>query len=325
MSTRRGSRSASTLAVALALFAVGALIAPLSANAATIANGDFNTGNLVGWQQLNNGGAPTNSWYVYSGTTSPVSTHPIPAPPHGTYAAISDEMSASSHIIYQDIALERGYSQKLSLIAYYTSYAPISDPSSLDPTLIGNQQYRIDVMKPSAPVNSVNPSDILLNVFRTRSGDPLTLSPTTLNADLTPFAGQTVRLRIADVDNVNFLNSGVDAISLVSTPPSNVIKFGKVKLNKNKGTATLTVKVPGPGKISLTGKGVKKQRPVGRAVASKKVATAGKVKLLVKPKGKVKSKLAQTGKAKVKVKVTFTPTFGTAKSSTKRVKLVKNG
>jgi hypothetical protein len=47
------------------------------------------------------------------------------------------------------------------------------------------------------------------------------------------------------------------------------------------------------------------------------------VKLLVKPKGKLKSKLATTGKAKVKVKVTFTPTGGTAKSSTKRIKLIK--
>jgi len=98
-----------------------------------------------------------------------------------------------------------------------------------------------------------------------------------------------------------------------------------VKRNENNGTATLTVNVPGAGKLALTGKGVKTQRPAGQAIASKNVAAAGKVKLLVKAKGKAKSKLAKTGKAKVKVKVTFTPTFGTAKSSTKRVKLVKKG
>jgi hypothetical protein len=304
------------------LVAVAALIAPLSANAATVANGDFNTGNLVGWQtQL----AGTGNWFAYTGTSSPQSAHPISAPPQGTYAGISDESNPSLAILYQDIALEPGFSQKLSMIVYYASVGALNVPSpdSLDQTVPGNQQYRIDVMKPSAPVNSVSPSDILLTVFRTKTGDPLTLLPTTKTADLTPFAGQTVRLRFATVDNTNFLNGGVDAVSLVSTPPVNTFSFGKVKLNKNKGTATLNVNVPGPGTLSLTGKGVKKQRPAARATASKKVAAAGKVKLLVKPKGKTKSKLAQTGKAKVKVKVTFTPNFGTANSHTKRIKLVK--
>jgi hypothetical protein len=321
MSTRRGSRSAGT--IALAVFAAAALLAPLSANAATITNGDFNNGNLVGWQtQL----AGTGNWFVYAGTSSPQSAHVIPAPPQGTYAAISDQTGASSAILYQDIALEPGYSQKLSLIAYYTSSAAIfvPNPDSLDSTVPGNQQYRIDVMKPSAPVNSVNPADILLTVFRTNTGAPLALGPTPMTADLTPFAGQTVRLRFAQVDVVSFLNAGVDAVSLVSTPPVNTFSFGKVKRNENNGTATLTVNVPGAGKLALTGKGIKTQRAAGRAVASKNVAAAGKVKLLVKAKGKAKSKLAKTGKAKVKAKITFTPTFGTAKSSTKRVKLVKS-
>jgi hypothetical protein len=317
-----GARRA--LAAVLVLLLGAALLAPLSANAATITNGNFETGNLSGWT-LQNVGAPNATWYAYTGTVSPTSGHAIPAPPQGAFAAISDETGVSSHILYQNIALEPGYTQKLSLFAYYSSVAPIfvPTPDTLDPTVLGNQQYRIDVMKPSTPVNSVNPTDILVTVFRTTTGMPMSMPPTTLTADLTPFAGQTVRLRFADVDQASFLNSGTDAVSLVSTPPSNAFSFGKVKRNENKGTATLTVKVPGAGKLTLTGKGVKTQRVRGRAVASKNVAAAGKVKLLVKAKGKARSKLTKTGKAKVKVKVTFTPTFGTANSHTKRVKLIK--
>jgi hypothetical protein len=112
----------------------------------------------------------------------------------------------------------------------------------------------------------------------------------------------------------------------VATIPSNADTLGKVKLNKNKGTATLAVNVPGPGTLSLTGKNVKTQRPARDATVSKTVSAAGTVKLLVKPKGKAKTKLNKTGKAKVKVTVTYTPTGdapGVPNTQTKTVKLIK--
>lgn len=40
--------------------------------------------------------------------------------------------------------------------------------------------------------------------------------------------------------------------------PSNSFQFGKVTLNKKKGTATLAVKVPGPGSLILSGKQVRR-------------------------------------------------------------------
>jgi hypothetical protein len=127
-------------------------------------------------------------------------------------------------------------------------------------------------------------------------------------------------------------NSGRDNISaVVAFKASNADTLGKVKRNKSNGTATLAVNVPGPGTLSLTGKGVKTQRPAREASASKAVSGAGVVKLAIKPKGKAKSKLNKTGKAKVKVKVTYTPSAngsdvaGDPKTQTKRVKLIKKG
>jgi hypothetical protein len=112
----------------------------------------------------------------------------------------------------------------------------------------------------------------------------------------------------------------------VATIPSNSYSFDGVALNKKTGTATLAVVVPGPGTLSLTGKGVKAQRTGREATASKAVSTAGVVNLLVKVKGKAKKKLNKTGKAKVKVKVTYTPTGdapGVPSIKTKSVKLRK--
>jgi hypothetical protein len=59
--------------------------------------------------------------------------------------------------------------------------------------------------------------------------------------------------------------------------PSNAFSFGKVKKNRKKGTATLTVIVPGPGTLTLAGKGLKPQRPArAAALASKAVIAAGR-------------------------------------------------
>jgi hypothetical protein len=54
------------------------------------------------------------------------------------------------------------------------------------------------------------------------------------------------------------------------------------------------------------------------------VSGAGTVRLLVKAKGKAKSKLARTGKARVKVTVTFAPSGGLAAAQRRAVRLVKN-
>ena len=106
-------------------------------------------------------------------------------------------------------------------------------------------------MKPTAPIESVNPSDILTTLFANKNGDPESMAPTQLSADLTPFAGQTVRLRIANAVRDNVFNAAVDAVSITSTPPNNVFKKGKLKLNRSNGTGTLTVTVPGAGVLSL--------------------------------------------------------------------------
>jgi len=97
---------------------------------------------------------------------------------------------------------------------------------------------------------------------------------------------------------------------------ANFIPFApakKVVRNRKKGTAMLTVKVGGPGQLTLTGKKTKRQ--------SKTAKAAGKVKLLVKAKGKAAKALATNGKAKVKFTVTYTPTGGAPASFVKSVML----
>jgi DNA-binding beta-propeller fold protein YncE len=126
---------------------------------------------------------------------------------------------------------------------------------------------------------------------------------------------------VAEADRVQkFGEPGVSDRSCLS----NDFSFGKLKRHKRKGTATLTVNVPAPGALVLAGKGLKPQRPGTQAAISKTVSAAGKVKLLIKAKGRKKRKLSRTGKVKVKAKVTFTPTNGDPNKKSKRIKLRKS-
>jgi hypothetical protein len=110
------------------------------------------------------------------------------------------------------------------------------------------------------------------------------------------------------------------------TPPSNSFHIGGVIRNAFGGTAKLLVDVPGPGELTLRGKGVKSRPPEARLAqrpSAKAVSGAGTVTLLVKPKGTKKRKLNRKGKVNVRLTVTFTPTGGTEASQSKKVKLKK--
>jgi DNA-binding beta-propeller fold protein YncE len=95
--------------------------------------------------------------------------------------------------------------------------------------------------------------------------------------------------------------------------PSNQFAFGALKLNARNGTAVLSVRVPGPGTVSLTGKGLRR--------TTAKLGEPGTVKLAVRLLGQAKRKLLATGRAKVKATVSYTPTGGSKASKSKSLTL----
>jgi hypothetical protein len=198
------------------LSVVGLFAFVSSAGAASITNGGFETGDFTGWTVVNQAGGSGN-WAVYMGTTAPNGAT-IAAPPEGTHAATSYQSGPGSHVLYQDVTLEPNAKHTLTFTLYYTTLAAFATPSTLDYTTIPNQQYRVDVIKPSAPVTSVAAVDVLANLFQTKTGDPSTLAPTVMSFDLSQFAGQTVRLRFAEVDNSGNFYGSVDAVRVTSSP-----------------------------------------------------------------------------------------------------------
>lgn len=296
-----------------------ASLAPGTARAEQIVDGGFESGDFTGWEGWWATGA--GDWYTYEGTEPPIPHErgavAVQPPPQGKFAAIADQLNPETQVLFQDLQLEPGTAYKLSLLAYYDSYSALTTPSpntlSVDEEVLGpkpNQQFRIDVMEPDSAPDSVNPADILLNLFHTRNGGPRRMEPTRFVGDLGPFAGQAVRLRIAVAVTEEVLSAGVDAIAL-SAPDGTFPQSGlrrirprKARANPRTGTVVLPVQVPEAGRLiakSASGK--------AKAVSAK-AAKAGVVKLRLRPSSKGRAILERRHKLRVGITLTWRPLTG---------------
>ena len=310
-------------AAAAAIVCCGLLTA--SAGAAGVVNGGFESGDLAGWTSYSATGEGV--WAAYEKEPG----QGILAPPSGNWAAATEEGDPDTLILYQDVALPPSATSTLTMTLYYGSSEPIAIPTpntlSVEPTgpEFSNQQYRVDVVKPTAPIESLSPADILAPVFATKVGDPEEMGPVVLSTDLTPFAGQTVRLRLANAVFDGPFNAAVDNVAITSTPINTISSppintFTQGKLKSGNGSATLEVTVPGPGTISLVSLG-KKGKPKPIKAATRTVGIARTIKLPLKATGTGRKTLKKKGKLPFKVQISFTPTGGTATVQTRSGKL----
>ena len=118
-----------------------------------------------------------------------------------------------------------------------------------------------------------------------------------------------------------FFDTGTRTNVIAVVDPTNTFTFGATTRNKRKGTATLNLTLPNPGELVASGKGVKASSS-GAAVTSKSVG-AGSAKLLIKAKGKAAKTLNETGAVKVKPKITYTPSGGSPRTESRKLKLRK--
>lgn len=207
-----------TAVAALALAAAGlpALAAPV------INNGGFESG-LAGWSLANQLGSD-GTFTVQSGTASPLNGDPVPAPPQGSNAAMTDAFGPGSRLLYQDFtAVASPGPTTLSFSLFVGNRADrFATPATLDFSIAAiNQQLRVDIVSPSADPFSVAPADVLQSIYASAVGDALVSGYTTISADVSAlmaaFAGQTLRLRFAEVDNLLQMQMGVDDVRFAAS------------------------------------------------------------------------------------------------------------
>jgi D-alanyl-D-alanine carboxypeptidase len=214
----RSRRSAAAAAALAVLVALSSVLVGCQARPRTMVMDDFESGAITNWQAVGGG---SGGWFVYSdghkapdpAQSDPNAPFDVPDPPQGRFAAVTDMNGPGTRILYRDLRLDGRFSLQLSI--FYTGSGPFSSPPTLAyDTPEANQQFRIDLVRPSAPIDSVAKGDVLVNVFGTSPGDPARRQPTEVSFDLSAWAGQTVRLRLAGTDNQGPLRVGVDNIRL---------------------------------------------------------------------------------------------------------------
>lgn len=215
------------------LLATIAIVFSTPLQAELISNGGFESG-FTGWTVVDQLGSD-GTFFVQSGTSSPIIDNGIavPLPPEGTKAAMTDAQAGGGHVIYQDFTVPNGFvSGHIGFSLFLNNTADkFYTPSNLDWAATNtpgsanlNQQARVDILSPSADVFGVT---VLQNLFQTNEGDPLVSGYTPFLIDISSLLqshqGETLRLRFAEIDNVNLFNFGVDNVTLttpVPLPPS---------------------------------------------------------------------------------------------------------
>jgi len=222
------SRPARLAALACATWLGFAAVSP--ARASTIVNGGFETG-FSSWVRVDQLGSE-GTFALQSGLASPVNADPVPAPPSGSTAAMTDGAGPGAHVLYQDFVATPG-SQTLSFDLFVGNRADrFATPASLDFALTSpngaqtlNQQVRVDLLRTGADPFSVAAADILVSLYASQVGDPLVSGYRSFASDvgavLGAHSGELLRLRFAETDNLAQLQLGVDnvAIAAVSAIP----------------------------------------------------------------------------------------------------------
>lgn len=206
-------------------------ISSLSWGAELVTNGGFETHgapgstSFTGWTFYGPPGGQ-GGFYPQTGTQGPLTPFTVPAPPAGSAAAMSDQVGPGAAVLYQDVAIPAGTTATLTARLFVLNQATdFSDAGSLDYTQVPNQQARFDVMNPAAPVLDVG-AGVLRNVFVTLPGSTPAAGYVTVVVDMSAYAGQTVRLRLAEVDNQQGLLFGADGVSIQvpgTTPTTTVL------------------------------------------------------------------------------------------------------
>ena len=219
----RGRRDTATAAALVVILPLAWLLAACTGQSTptTVVTDDFESGSLADWQAVGGG---AGGWFVYSdGDKPPDPAHSdpnvpfrLPRPPQGRFAAVTDMDGPGTRILYRDLRLDGQF--RIDLTVYWAGTSPLSSPPTLDyHAAEANEQFRIDLIAPTAPIDSVADTDVLTTIFATSPTDPAEQQPTEVSTDLSAWQGQTVRLRLAQTDNRGPLRAAVDNIRFQPT------------------------------------------------------------------------------------------------------------
>ena len=203
--------------------------------AGLLVNGNFETGDFTGWNTSQAGGS---SLFVAANPGDPTLG---PSPTNDFYAFAGNQDGPSQNIFTQTFAVPNGLTSLVFSFDYaFDNFAgagfinPV--PDSLSHLGVANQQIKVDILTGAAAFDTVNPADIVFTAIQTAPGDtdpqPWTSYSQDVFGAVSPFQGQNLQVRFAQVDNQGPFDIGFDNVSLnesmeeVVPEPSALAVFG---------------------------------------------------------------------------------------------------
>ena len=211
-----------------------ALVHPVSA-VELINNGGFETGNFTGWT-VTDQALSAGTWYIGSGVTTPLSSHSTVGPASGSYYVVTDQEEPAANALTQSFTVPAGAASVIlsfdMFVNDWNREGPIVNPAGLDYNAIPNQHARVDILTAAAGAFDTG-AGVLQNLYLGVGSTSLPDPYTHYVFDITGLvgAGGTFQIRFAQVDNWDYLNEGVDnvSVSLNSTAvpePSTMLLLG---------------------------------------------------------------------------------------------------
>lgn len=223
--------------VSTALFALAPGLRAQAAPQELISNGGFESGSLSSWTVVDQPGG-SGSFFIDDATGgTPYSGQASVGPASGRFYGVSDQSGPGAHALIQKFTLPAtGINQAIlswkMFVNDWSGAGPIVNPAGLDYTAQPNQHGRVDLI--SATAADTDPLTTSVGVLANfyLSVDPAQTLPnsyTNYSFDIFPYItpGGTYAVRFAEVDNLSFLNLGVDDVSVqVDSVPAPLPAFG---------------------------------------------------------------------------------------------------
>ena len=236
------------------LLAQPVLADELIANGSFESNGGKGSSTFTGWIVSRFDASAGGNWYAQQGTGSPLNGFPVPSPPAGNFAAMTDGSGPSSEALTQSFVVPTNTGTLTLSFDYfysfggYSGYFPFvgyTPPATLDYNYFNNtgqlnDQAVVNILSSGAgaftdsgvglvtSVLHLNPSDLAnSNCF-----PALSCTYQTFSVQLTGLtAGSSYQLQFAEVDDQGAFDFGVDNVALVSAPaavpePSSLLLLG---------------------------------------------------------------------------------------------------
>jgi hypothetical protein len=166
-----------------------------------IANGDFETGDLTGWQVTDVG---SGLFRINDGTVDPASPDdPLPQFA-GQFNAFVDQTGGGNHTLFQEIQISGSAATATLRWAHRIRNHATA--------FTEGQSFRVEIRDPDDSVLAV--------AFSTQPGDPFLQDWVEQSFDLSSFRGRTIRVAFIESDELYYFNAHVDNVSVRLSSPN---------------------------------------------------------------------------------------------------------